>query len=234
MKRDVLIILAVLLTGCVKDQFDRDNMGTFKDSRDDSRYNWVRIGVQVWMAENLAFLPSVSPSANGSATDPYYYVYGFESTHTDSARTEFNFSQYGVLYNWAAAIKACPRGWHLPTDNEWKVLEKYLGMNESDAHAISWRNSGGVGGMLKDTSSLLWSGPNAGAANSCSFRAIPGGSRYSHGGFTSLGDVALFWTKTETDSLFSWHRGLSYAGAGILRAAYYRSNGMSVRCIKDY
>lgn len=229
----VFIFLLILMAGCSNYQFDRDNPGSFADSRDNNRYGWIKIGEQVWMSENLAYLPSVSPSSYGSVNEPYFYVYGFESTDADSARKGSNYTLYGVLYNWAASMTACPAGWHLPADNDWKVLEKYLGMNESDANAVSWRNSGNVGGMLKDTGLLLWSGSNAGATNSSSFRAIPGGCRYSHGGFTSLGDAAFFWTATENDSVQSWHRGLTYAGTGILRGGYYRSNGMSVRCMKD-
>jgi uncharacterized protein (TIGR02145 family) len=50
------------------------------------------------------------------------------------------------LYNWPAAIAACPAGWHLPTDEEWKILEKNQGMTNSDGDATEWRNSGTVGG----------------------------------------------------------------------------------------
>ncbi|MCP4002072.1 MAG: hypothetical protein GY727_14280, partial [Gammaproteobacteria bacterium] len=74
------------------------------DNRDSNTYQTVEIGGQCWMAENLAYLPSVNPPDQGSTTSPYYYVYGYDSTDVSEAKTEPNYQTYGVLYNWPAAM----------------------------------------------------------------------------------------------------------------------------------
>lgn len=102
------------------------NKGTFTDPRErEAVYKWVRIGDQIWMAENMAYLPTVSPSSEGMAQSntPRNYVYGYESNSVIDARATDNFKTYGVLYNWPAAVASCPDGWHLPSDEEWKVLK---------------------------------------------------------------------------------------------------------------
>ncbi len=113
----------------------------FTDSRDGTHYNAVKIGNQVWMAENLKYLPSVVGPGTGSQTTPYYYVYGYDSTVVADAKATSNYTTYGVLYNWPAAMNeatssssnpsgvqgACPTGWHLPSDAEWTELTDYLG-----------------------------------------------------------------------------------------------------------
>lgn len=108
-------------------------------------YAFVVIGNQTWMAENLAWLSVVSPSGDGSSTLPYYYVYGYEDSSVDETKSSSNYSTYGVFYNWEAAKTACPIRWHLPSEDEWKILEVYLGMTESDADSIEWRKTESTG-----------------------------------------------------------------------------------------
>ncbi len=61
----------------------------------------------------------------------------------------FSHPIYGVLYNWVAALESCPRGWHLPSDREWKTLELAMGMNPSEIESRAWRNPFSVGSQLK-------------------------------------------------------------------------------------
>ena len=88
-------------------------------------YPTVRIGDQCWFSENCRYLPEVSPPIEGSETDPYYYVYGYEGTDLAAAKSTENYALYGVLYNWPAVMTEgiCPSGWHIPTDFEWGTME---------------------------------------------------------------------------------------------------------------
>jgi uncharacterized protein (TIGR02145 family) len=83
--------------------------GEFIDIRDDQNYEWVRMGEQVWMAENLNY-----QTIEGSVC--------YE-------KKQINCDIYGRLYNFEAAQNACPDGWHLPSDYEWEVLKNYLNLN---------------------------------------------------------------------------------------------------------
>ena len=212
--------------------------GSFTDTRDSHEYLWVKIGNQVWMAENLAYLPSVSPSSDGSYTDPYYYVYGYQGSSVSEAKATSNYTTYGVLYNWPAAMAGassssanpsgvqgvCPDGWHLPSDVEWTELTDYLG------------GTSVAGGKLKETGTTHWNSPNTGATNSSGFTALPGSGRYTNGPFTSLGRYATFWSATEYeyDSSYAWSRRLYYTTSDVTRYANYRKYyGFSVRCTKD-
>ncbi len=131
----------------------------FTDDRDGVTYRTVRIGTQCWMAENLRYLPTVSPKDrrslicpwrwvyNGSHTKPYYYVYGYRGTRVKAAKETENYRHYGVLYNWSAALDVCPPGWHLPSDAEWTQLVEHL-MKEREL-LNDWIHTQGVGNALK-------------------------------------------------------------------------------------
>ncbi|MCX6227331.1 MAG: T9SS type A sorting domain-containing protein, partial [Bacteroidia bacterium] len=199
---------------------------------DGKNYSVVNIGTQTWMAENLAYLPSVSPSDDKSEADPYYYVYGYEGSTVASAKASANYTTYGVLYNWPAALSACPAGWHLPTDDEWKILEKNQGMSESDANSEGFRTSRTVGGKMKETGTSHWTSPNTGATNTSGFTVLPGGDRLYSGGFGSLGDYAYFWSSSE-GGFGAWYRGLYYGYGGVARPTNSLSIGFSARCLQN-
>ncbi len=206
-------------------------------------YAIVEIGSQTWMAENLAWLPAVSPSAIGSDSLKYYYIYNYEDTVVAAAKNTLNYQTYGVLYNWPAAMNqvgkktgaqgpnkaACPAGWHMPDDDEWKILEKSLGMSQQDADTLYLRSSGDVGKKLK--SSTDWSGSGQGS-NFSGFSALPGGYRNLHGGFESLDQHALFWSSTLADST-AYYRSLSVMDNGVYRIATLKNHGLAVRCVRD-
>lgn len=190
-----------------------------KDSRDNKEYETIVIGTQCWMKENLAYLPSVSPSANDSQTWPFYYVYGYQGTNVTEAKATSNYHTYGVLYNWTAALTACPAGWHLPSDAEWTALTTFLG-GESVA-----------GGKMKEADTAHWNSPNTGATNESGFTGLPGGSRnvvYNIGSFSDFGNYSNWWSSTD-----AWNRILDYYNDDINRQNMYKSYGFNVRCLRD-
>jgi uncharacterized protein (TIGR02145 family) len=145
------------------------NDSTMIDSRDGRIYRFITIGDQIWMADNLAFLSEVSLPTTLSGTEKHNYVYGYDGTSVTEAKATENYATYGVLYNWPAIMSGaypsmaipsgvkgiCPDGWHLPSDEEWKVLERYLGMSESDVNNNSSRESGSVGAKLRTRGRFL-------------------------------------------------------------------------------
>lgn len=191
--------------------------GQFTDPRDNHRYMYKTIGNVTWMTENLAFLPQVSPGIIGSTEDALYYVYGYQGTDIGAAKAINNYTQYGVLYNWPAASKACPPGWHLPAaDAEWDALVKPYSMVEA-------------GTKLKSASG--WS-EHGGGDNATGFGAIPGGRLSDNGVFNGIGDAAYFWLFSTTAGA-PVYKGLSSFSSSVLSLNGSAKFGYSVRCVRD-
>lgn len=224
----LVLTLVLISTGCKKDPFAVDNSGTFTDSRDKHEYPWVRIGEQIWMARNVAYLPFVNPSSVESVTEARSYVYGYQGTDVTAAMATSNFENYGGLYNFEAAKIACPDGWHLPTDADWKTMELYLGISQADADKTGFRETGSVGIKLKAMSA--W-GTNSNT-NSSGLNVIPAGYR-GNMNFEGLTTSAVFWTATGVDTATAYDRYLDNTSIGIDRGAWPRSDGYSVRCVRN-
>ena len=177
-------------------------------------YSTVLIGDQCWFSENCRYLPEVSPSGEGSETDPYYYVYGYEGTDVASAQATGNFAFYGVLYNWPAVMTEgiCPSGWHIPSDEEFTELTDFLGGEAVAGFAMK--------------SAIGWNG-----SNSSGFTGLPAGYRYS-GGFYNGGGNGNWWSALESGS-HSWDRILSSDYGNVSRGIVSRSFGFSARCVRD-
>ena len=226
MKRSAIFVacgfvgVSIILHSCTK--VEPETSGTFIDSRDGNEYEWVKIGDQIWMAENLAYLPSVSPPTEVSETAPYYYVYGYQGYSVNEARASENYSTYGVLYNWPASMLSCPIGWHLPTDEEWKLLEgavdSQYGIGDQEWDGVEWRGSD-AGIKLKDTAGWL---ENGNGTNLFKFSGLPGGHRktYWTGYFDQAGSTGYWWTSTnEIDG--AWYRQLGHNDVKVGRDRRY-------------
>jgi len=176
--------------------------GTFTDIRDGRVYKTVKIDDQWWFAENLNY-----------KTNSGSWVYDNDLNNVEI---------YGRLYNWATANTACPEGWHLPSDDEWKKLEIYLGMSEEIANRTGWRGDN-VDTELKE-------GGNSG------FEVLFGGYYYPYGiKFGGKGSKAAFWLSNDA-GFSTWHRRLSDNETRVLRSMNYncvKPNAFSVRPIKD-
>jgi uncharacterized protein (TIGR02145 family) len=197
------------------------------------------------MAENLAYLPKLTPSyapfgmgSNGYNT-PTYYVYQDDndiqtkSEDISIVKQSESFKKYGVLYDYASAERGCPTGWHLPSDVEWQELEKNLGMTDIDINKIDvFRNSGSVGKKLKSVS--FWDAAEGiKGLNQVGFNALPAGSRY-YKTFYDRGQRADFWGSNISElKKCAASRRLQNDEDGILRQCDDWDSAKSVRCIKD-
>jgi uncharacterized protein (TIGR02145 family) len=205
----------------------------FVDERNGHVYPTVRIGEQCWMAANLDFgqqIPSSEiPSDNAS---PEKYCYDDDGANCEA---------YGGLYYWEEMMQynftegsqgVCPDGWHIPSDEEWKILEMELGMTREQADAIMTRGTN-EGGKLKAPGTDLWDEPNAGATNESGFTALPAGF-YENGNYSLIRGATVYWTSsTEVDTTF-WFRMLTKDIETVIRQkSTSESRAVSVRCLKD-
>jgi uncharacterized protein (TIGR02145 family) len=205
---------------------------------DSNYYPVVIIGTQTWMAENLKTtryndntkIPSAAANSIWASTNTPAYCW-----YNNNGAAYKNL--YGALYNWYTVDTGnfCPVGWHVASDDEWKTLEMYLGMSQSDADAQNWRGADeGIGGKLKEIGTGHWVSPNTGATNESGFSALPGGFRhFNDGSYVDLRKYAAFWSSTEYSSNSAWYRTQYFIRSDIER--YYDSKkfGGSVRCVKD-
>lgn len=242
----ILIFALGTLIACEKE--DDPTKGTFTDSRDGNSYKWVQIGDQIWMAENLAFLPKADLPQNPSEVEPCYYVAGYDGTYiteeisetnhqvyrvakVDEAKNVENYKKYGVLYNWNAAVSACPEGWHLPSDEEWEQLAQYVSNQKGpfDTNTYSWDE---VGSYLKATNG--WN-DNGNGTDDFSFSALPGGI-YHLGDFGVIGERGFWWSSsTEVESTYTVGFGVEilFDRSTLYKYSINIKYGESIRCVKD-
>jgi uncharacterized protein (TIGR02145 family) len=204
---------------------------------DGNVYQTVKIGNQWWMAENLKVTHYRNGDVIPNVTDSFEWADLRSGAYCSYNNDDVNIETYGLLYNWYAVADSpniAPRGWHVPTDEEWKELEMYLGMSQSEANSTGWRGTD-EGGKMKEKGTTYWNSPNTGATNECGFSALPGGSRdFFNGIYLEMSYSAYFSSSTGYDSNYSyaWGRELGYGGSVINRGVKHKQNGFSVRSIR--
>ncbi|MCL2689813.1 MAG: hypothetical protein FWE57_08215 [Chitinispirillia bacterium] len=178
---------------------------TFTDSRDGQTYRTVKIGTQVWMAQNLNF------NANGSRC------------HNDRADA---CARFGRLYDWSTALTACPAGWRLPGLNDWQVLVKSAGGDETAGNRLKAKG----GGWLKNRDGGI------GGTDDYGFSALPAGHYFGPSNdkaeFSGIGIHGTWWTTAHSGNNASV-RGMGHSNGIVGRAQNFKSDLVSVRCIRD-
>lgn len=196
-------------------------------------YSVIKIGEQIWMEENLAYLPAVTTNENVSYTEALYYVYEYVGSSISEAQNTNSYKDYGVLYNWQAAKNACPAGWHLPEKGEWETLFTYLKRNgygfeldteigKSLAASYDWNAYVMPGTVGNDLSSNNKSG----------FCWLPAGNRNSFG-FQFQREQGSFWSSTSLGPLLAYTTRLGSGSREIAIGNGDLRYGLPVRCIKD-
>jgi uncharacterized protein (TIGR02145 family) len=194
----------------------------FCDTRDNEIYKWVKIGTQTWMAENLNF------NANGSR------CYGDNSGGDSQSRCV----TYGRLYSWNTATenstlsRVCPDGWHLPNNGQWDGLVAYVHSDNGLASYTSGFSSSVASPYLKAASYWTSSG-NGNGNDKYGFSALPGGGLHS-GNFSGVGSSGYWWSSTtQYDSSRGSCRIMHHNNSSVDWSACYKTNLLSVRCVKN-
>jgi len=226
-----IIVLVLSFTGCVSKKMAE----TVKDI-DGNIYNTVTIGDQVWMQENLKTtkyndgtpIPNVTDITEWRHCDsPAFVWYDNDISYKE---------QYGALYNWHAVGDRpglCPEGWHVPSDEEWKQLEMYLGMTKEQADGTVWRGTN-EGGKMKEAGTEHWTSPNKGATNESGLTVIGTGRRFTNGLFGTIKEGCTIWSSTASSLSSATYRHFATGNSGIGRnPAGEKKFGFTVRCVKN-
>jgi uncharacterized protein (TIGR02145 family) len=191
-------------------------------------YEVVKIGNQVWMAENLK-----TTKYNDGKTIPNVTKRKKWSNLTRGAWCYYdnnadNNEKYGKLYNWYAVSKTtngnrnvCPTGWHVPSDAEWTVLTEYLGGEYC------------AGGKMQAVGTTSWKGSNTETTNTSLYTGLPGGYRNVNGNYVDIGNVGVWWSSTEDYNGSAWTRHLYNSKGRAHRFNRIWRYGVSVRCMRD-
>jgi len=190
---------------------------------ENNNYSVVKIGSQIWMAENLSTTKYNNEDEILNVTDNLQwenYKYGAWCEYDNLPS---NGITYGKIYNFYViedSRNICPQGWHVPSLDEVLTLSNFLGGYEI------------AGGKLKEQGTTHWSEPNTGATNETGFTALPNGRRT--GSFTEIGKYGYWWTSTKYPSEeygVRWQ--VSYDYPILSRGSYSKNWGYAVRCIKE-
>jgi len=192
---------------------------------DGNVYKTVRIGKQVWMAENLTVTRyrngDLIPNVTGSREWANLSKGGWCNYDNNIAKG----TKYGKLYNWFAATDTrfiAPKGWHVPNKMDWTALINYLGGEDV------------AGGKLKEGGFNHWNRPNAGATNESGFTAVAGGSRSNSSVSYYISIISGFWSSTEDNTINAFYCRMQYGESwATSRWSVEKVTGYSVRCIKD-
>jgi uncharacterized protein (TIGR02145 family) len=214
----VAVTAVVLLTvfGVYAQTKSAPPISTFKDSRDGKTYKTVKVGSQTWFAENLNFAAEDSKCYGEGGVVVVFTDEEGNDTHyskLSNAELQANCAKYGRLYDWETANKACPAGFHLPSDKEWTTLVNYAGGEEKAGTKLKSK------ARRDGTDDYGWS-------------ALLGGFGLSDGSFVYAGANSFWWSATEYDANYAWTLGISYSNtAGTI----YRNKSQlySARCVQD-
>jgi uncharacterized protein (TIGR02145 family) len=208
-------------------QFNAASANTITDI-EGNVYPYLTIGSQIWMATNLKVTKfrNGDPITDGTAITYNWYgttegAYAFPNAQAAKKDT------FGLLYNMQAVRDSrniCPAGWHLPTDDEWKILEMNQGMTQTDADLTGPR--GTIAQKLKQGGS---SGLNL-QLGGYILRTSP-----ASGTYLDYGAKGFFYSNTVWNSTSNWYRSIYIAGDANEMAVNRSTNRyvMSVRCVKD-
>jgi uncharacterized protein (TIGR02145 family) len=197
-----LILTTAAVAAAIAGTFAAEpSFGTFTDGRNGQKYKTVKIGTQTWMAQNLN------------------YQIGGSWCYEDSISY---CKQYGRLYDWKTAKTVCPKGWKLPSREDWDKLVTTVGREEIAGKKLKSKN-----GWNDDE------GKSLNGTDDFGFSALPGGNRYSNGNFYDIGYNGYWWTARELWDDFAYLRTIYHDDDVVYEDYNNEDYGHSVRCVAD-
>jgi len=213
-------------------QEENENAGMPVRDIDGNVYRVIMTESGIWMADNLKALsfndgkpiPIIRDNKMWEKTKSP--ALGFWNTDVKYTET------YGFIYNWYAVStgKICPKGWHVPTEEEWVDLMDYAGGSEK---------SGDNPAKLKEKGTAHWKAPNTGATNEIFFNALPAGEISYFGTDAESGTMTKWWTSTEDETSIdevtkkaanAYIVGLKYNFNSKTMGTYQKESALPVRC----
>ena len=173
--------------------------GTIKDSRDGHVYQWIKIGKKAWLAENVKY------NAN-----PGSWVYNNDST---------NASLHGRLYTWNAAMTACPKGWVIPTDDDWALLIGQFGGVDA------------AGGKLQDMDTIYWRANKNIPESAKIISTLLGGVRHGDSTYTGISLWGGLWSATVVNNMASDYL-FVHGNKSIGKSSNGKGSALGVRCVR--
>ena len=231
----IIGLFLIFITSCKKEKTIPALETASVNDIDGNVYKTVKIGNQWWMAENLR----VTKYRDGNFIRKLQSDTTLWKHDTIGAYCIYddNITAPGLLYNFYSISNSeniAPIGWHVPSDDEWKLLEEHLGMTITDANNTSWRGTH-EGEKLKIQSTQGWTTfGDIWSTNESGFTALAGGCRLFNGIWGDPGLFATgFWWSSTNHFNDVWYRYLDYKNANVFRYYGSKNYGFSIRCVKD-
>ena len=194
---------------------------------DGNQYDVIKIGTTSWAQRNL----DVTRFQNGDISKNASSEKEWEESGRDGQpawcyydNDSENGKIYGKLYNWYAVNDSrglCPKGWHIPTDDEWNNTAEQLGGTEI------------AGSKMKSIETKYWEVPNLNDTNESKFTGIPGGYRKNDTSFNNIKNYVFFWSASSYSNKNAWYFCIYNNFSFVYRYNIEKPVGSSVRCIKD-
>lgn len=190
------------------DRVEKKEIGLMTDSRDNRTYKWVKIGNQNWFGENLQY-------DNG------------EKKMTMEGKIIYS-NYNGRYYNYNQAKSACPNGWHIPSDGEWKELETETGVASNAIDIMGYISRDGVninpGKELMSNEELMFFARTSGFLKK---------DKYGLFKLAQTRDNGYYWTSTKSDEVNAIFRSIGKQFGGIIRDKLGTQSYFSCRCVED-
>lgn len=241
MNMTIVFLITLLPFSCLS-QSPCHNMDIVLDN-DSNVYHIISLGTHCWLQENMRS----THTQNGDDIlvfnpDTNNNISLFIPKLNVAGKSLGEFSEYGYLYTWKAAQQVCPKGWHLPSLQEWESLFQYVGSD-----SLNWCGGKGQNISKALASKTTWNKMDESEYDVCAPATDPSNNNSS--GFdakpagiffydymckqliNACGFMSCFWTDTSSTETESYI--INVSNESVINEEYPQHWGLSVRCIMD-